>query len=100
MAEMVLTKMGEILDTPQSKRVQMMAQQAESQRLAKLERRKSMDRDMQIAAKRAQQKEMNRRAHAAVVSLWRGTAARGEAELADAPWKVRTLAKRLHNRQE
>tara|TARA_B110001452_G_scaffold56264_1_gene43626 strand:- start:335 stop:2662 length:2328 start_codon:yes stop_codon:yes gene_type:complete len=100
MAEMVLTKMGEVLDKPQSARIRIISQAAESTRLAKLERRKSMDKDMAVAAQRARQKDMNRRAYTSVVSLWRGVYARRDSELANAPHKVRTLAKRLQNRQE
>lgn len=100
MAEMVLTKMGEVLDKPQSARIRIISQAAESQRLAKLERRKTMDKEMAVAAQRARQKDMNRRAYTSVVSLWRGVYARRDSELTNAPYKVRTLAKRLQNRQE
>ena len=101
MAEMALIKSGEVLDKPQARRIQMVTRAAEEQRLAKQERRKSMDREVTAMQQAAAQREMNRKAHASVVSLWRGLHAQArKAGFESAPVGVRDLARRLQNRVE
>jgi len=98
MAEMTLIKLGEIVDKPQRKRIQMIERAAEEQRAAAEQREREQAQTQQQQAERKRQAAMNAAAYSVCAPLWRAVAALET--LDGASEATRALARRLQNRAE
>ena len=75
MAEMTLIKLGEIVDKPQKKRIQMIERAAEEQKAAAEARQREAQLSAAQQAERKRQAAMNAAAYGVCAPLWRAVAA-------------------------
>ena len=95
---MTLIKLGEIVDKPQRKRIQMLERAADEQRQAAEARERDKAATAASAAEAQRQNGMNAKAYAVCAPLWRACASLETLE--GASEATRSLAKRLQNRAE
>jgi hypothetical protein len=100
MVEMMLIKLGEIVDQPQSKRTKLIERQAEEARQARASRVSQQAKSLEERAEQQRQAEMNEAAYQECKGRWEQLTMAmmaGSPKLTDT---ARALAKRLAHRQE
>ena len=104
---MQVIKLGEMVDKPQAKRVQMMERQAEEMRRINEARERDAAADVKAREERQRQDRMNQRAYETCAPLWRSVKARAtSSDVTASPGDERRrmatarLAKRLLHRAE
>ena len=99
MAEMTLIKLGEMVDKPQAKRIQLMARQIEEAKRAEEARKREAEASAADREKKLKQEAMNKRAYETCAPVWRGVLERAKARNGSGT-DSGALVKRLSNRSE
>ena len=96
---MTLIKLGEMVDKPQAKRIQLMARQIEEAKRAEEARRREAEASAADREKKVKQEAMNKRAYETCAPVWRGVLERAKAPNGSGA-DSGALVKRLSNRSE